>query len=249
MTSESRLHPTGSLAMDYAARHLRADSNDTDLSGASPRYLTGDQSMITTQASETAFVDRFEAVVDLVLERRSDEAAERLSAISQVGSSVDHPQPPPLARQAAVFARDHYSCRYCGTRTVLIPVMYAMSALYGRIFKAHRQWRRAETDVAYWTYATSLEHVVPSLHGGTNDFENLATACWRCNALKGNATLEQLGWALRSVSDQPWDGLGSRLPGLLAVMEASPYLEGLMKTTRAYFEGWIGAIKEPEPLA
>ena len=41
MTSESRLHPTGSLAMDYAARHLRADSNDADLSGASPRYPHG----------------------------------------------------------------------------------------------------------------------------------------------------------------------------------------------------------------
>jgi 5-methylcytosine-specific restriction endonuclease McrA len=204
--------------------------------------------MTTDQASETAFVDRFEDVVDLVLERRSDEAAERLSAISRVGSSLDHPQPPPLARQAAIFARDRYHCRYCGTRTILIPVMYVISALYGSIFKAHRHWRRTETDVAYWTYATSLEHIVPPRHGGSNDFENLATACWRCNALKGNATLEQLGWTLRPVSDQPWDGLGSRLPGLLAVMDATPYLEPLMKSSRVYFEGWIEAIEEPEPL-
>jgi 5-methylcytosine-specific restriction endonuclease McrA len=202
--------------------------------------------MTTSEASQTAFIDRFEDVVDLVVERRSDEAAERLRAISRVG--LDH-VPPPLARQAAVFARDRYTCRYCDTRTILIPVMYTISALYGSIFKAHRHWRRDETDIAYWTYATSLEHIVPTQHGGTNDVENLATACWRCNALKGSATLEQIGWTLHPVSEQPWDGLGSRLPGLLAVLNTTPYLKDLMKTTRSYFEGWIEAIENPEPLA
>lgn len=201
--------------------------------------------MTTSQASETAFVDRFENVVDLVVERQSDEATESLRAISRVG--LDHAQPP-LARQAAIFARDRYSCRYCGTRTILIPVMYTISALYGSIFKAHRHWRRDETDIAYWTYATSLEHIVPTQHGGTNEVTNLATACWRCNALKGSATLEQIGWTLRPVSDRPWDGLGSRLPELLTVLDETPYLEGLMKSTRSYFEGWIEAINEPEKL-
>jgi 5-methylcytosine-specific restriction endonuclease McrA len=202
--------------------------------------------MTTSQASQTAFVDRFEDVVDLVVERQGDEAAERLRAIARVG--LDHVQPP-LARQAAVFARDRYTCRYCGTRTILIPVMYTISALYGSIFKAHRHWRRAETDIAYWTYATSLEHIVPTEHGGTNEFENLATACWHCNALKGSATLEQVGWTLQPISDQPWDGLGSRLPGLLTVLDTTPYLKSLMRSTRAYFEGWIEAIEAPEPFA
>jgi len=201
--------------------------------------------MTTSETTQTAFIDRFEGVVDLVIERRSDEAAERLKEISRVG--LDHVQPP-LARQAAVFARDHYSCRYCGTRTILIPVMYTISALYGSIFKAHRHWRRAETDIAYWTYATSLEHIIPSHHGGTNDVANLATSCWRCNALKGNATLEQVGWTLQPTTDQPWDGLGSKLPELLAVLKTTPYLKTLVKTTHAYFDGWIEAIAHPEPL-
>jgi 5-methylcytosine-specific restriction endonuclease McrA len=201
--------------------------------------------MMTGQTSQTAFIDRFEDVVDLVIDRRSDEAAERLKEISRVG--LDHAQPP-LARQAGVFARDHYTCRYCGTRTILIPVMYTISALYGSIFKAHRHWRRDETDIAYWTYATSLEHILPTQHGGTNDVANLSTACWRCNALKGNGTLEQVGWTLRAPTDQPWDGLGSKLPQLLAVLETTPYLESLVKTTRPYFEGWIDAIKHSEPL-
>jgi 5-methylcytosine-specific restriction endonuclease McrA len=201
--------------------------------------------MTTSEAPQTTFIDRFEDVVDLVVERRSDEAAERLRAISRVG--LDHAQPP-LGRQAAVFARDQYTCRYCETRTILIPVMYTISALYGSIFKAHRHWRRAETDIAYWTFATSLEHIVPSEHGGTSDFDNLVTACWKCNAHKGNATLEQVGWTLRPIANQAWDGLGSRLPGLLAVLDTTPYLESLMKTTRSYFEGWIEAIETPEPL-
>ncbi len=31
----------------------------------------------------------------------------------------------------------------------------------------------------------SLEHIVPRTHGGTDDLENLAIACTRCNAQKG----------------------------------------------------------------
>lgn len=31
----------------------------------------------------------------------------------------------------------------------------------------------------------TLEHIVPRNHGGTNDVENLAVACARCNSEKG----------------------------------------------------------------
>ena len=202
----------------------------------------------TDKTIEAGFVDRFGEVVDLVLERQSDEAAERLSAISRVGSGADRPAPPSLALQAAIFARDRYTCRYCEARTVLIPVMYAISALYGSIFKAHRHWRRDETDIAYWTYATSIEHIVPVKRGGTNHAENLLTACWRCNEEKGTQTLLQLDWQIRPISERAWDGLGSKLPGLIGAMDATPRLDTVMKTTRAYFEGWVQAIEHPQPL-
>jgi 5-methylcytosine-specific restriction endonuclease McrA len=204
--------------------------------------------MTTGKNVDTGFVTHFSEVVDLVLERRSDEAAERLSAIARVGSSADRPSPPPLPMQAAIFARDRYTCRYCETRTVLIPVMYAISALYGGIFKAHRYWRRDETDIAYWTYATSIEHIVPIKRGGTNDPENLLTACWRCNEEKGTHTLLQLDWQVRPISSRAWDGLGSKLPGLVAVMDATPRLDIVMKTSRPYFEGWLQAIERPQSL-
>lgn len=32
---------------------------------------------------------------------------------------------------------------------------------------------------------TTLEHIVPKNHGGTDDVENLAIACARCNSEKG----------------------------------------------------------------
>ncbi len=204
--------------------------------------------MTTDRTVDTSFVDRFGEVVQLVLERQSDEAAERLAAIARLGSSADRPAPPPLALQAAVYARDRYTCRYCGTRTILIPVMYAISALYGSIFKAHRYWRRDETDIAYWTFATSIEHIVPVKRGGTNDPENLLTACWRCNEEKGTHTLLQLGWQVQPISERAWDGLGSKLAGLIAVMDATPRLDTVMKTTRGYFEGWAKAIERPQPL-
>jgi hypothetical protein len=202
----------------------------------------------TSKTLDADFVDRFGEVVDLVLARQSDEAVERLSAIARLDSSDDHPAPPPLAMQAAIFARDRYTCRYCETRTVLIPVMYAISALYGNVFKAHRYWRRDNTDVAYWTYATSVEHIVPIKRGGTSDPDNLLTACWRCNEEKGTQTLQELDWQVRPVTERAWDGLGSRLPGLIEVMDATARLDTVMKTSRAYFEGWLQAIKEQQPL-
>lgn len=31
----------------------------------------------------------------------------------------------------------------------------------------------------------TIEHIVPQTHGGTDDLQNLALACARCNSLKG----------------------------------------------------------------
>jgi len=44
---------------------------------------------------------------------------------------------------------------------------------------------------------TAPEHVFPRSLGGPTDEENDVTACWGCNAWKGDLTLEQLGVAFR----------------------------------------------------
>ena len=42
----------------------------------------------------------------------------------------------------------------------------------------------------------TLDHVVPKSRGGKSTWNNLATACKKCNSLKGNKTPEEVGMAL-----------------------------------------------------
>ncbi len=67
----------------------------------------------------------------------------------------------PLSKRVrfAVFARDGFTCRYCG----------------------------AQSDTAKLV----VDHITPVAAGGTNDPENLVTACEPCNAGKGARTIEQ----------------------------------------------------------
>lgn len=54
--------------------------------------------------------------------------------------------------------------------------------------------------------ATSLDHVVPRSRGGGHDWENVVSACRRCNHVKGDRDVRELGWRMRS---RPWRPTGS----------------------------------------
>lgn len=62
--------------------------------------------------------------------------------------------------------------------------------------------------------ATSLDHVVPKSRGGPHTWENVVAACSRCNHVKADRAVSELGWRLRSVPRAPtgaaWRILGSR---------------------------------------
>jgi len=62
--------------------------------------------------------------------------------------------------------------------------------------------------------ATSLDHVVPKSRGGAHAWENVVAACGRCNHLKADRAVSDLGWRLRTVPRAPsgaaWRILGSR---------------------------------------
>ena len=51
--------------------------------------------------------------------------------------------------------------------------------------------------------ATSLDHVVPRSRGGQHVWENVVSACGRCNHLKADRTIGELGWRLRRTPYQP----------------------------------------------
>ena len=60
------------------------------------------------------------------------------------------------ATKAAVRERAHHRCEYC---------------------RLHQD----DSPLA----ALHVEHIIPRVHGGTDDFENLALACIDCNLHKG----------------------------------------------------------------
>jgi hypothetical protein len=69
---------------------------------------------------------------------------------------------PSLALRRRTWCRDGYACRYCGCH-VHPPV-----------------------DGIYLRDDATVDHVIPRSLGGTNDPENLVTACRECNMAKSD---------------------------------------------------------------
>jgi 5-methylcytosine-specific restriction endonuclease McrA len=61
--------------------------------------------------------------------------------------------------------------------------------------------------------ATSLDHVVPRSRGGEHVWTNVVSACRRCNHLKADRSVSDLGWHMRHAPFQPvgpaWRILGA----------------------------------------
>jgi 5-methylcytosine-specific restriction endonuclease McrA len=74
-----------------------------------------------------------------------------------------------------LFARDGYSCQYCGTHR---------SELKGRQF-------------------LTRDHIVPLSRGGGNTWDNVVTSCSPCNNRKGNHLPEEAGLHLRREPREP----------------------------------------------
>jgi 5-methylcytosine-specific restriction endonuclease McrA len=53
----------------------------------------------------------------------------------------------------------------------------------------------------------TLDHVIPRSRGGGETWENMATACVRCNVKKGNRTPKEANMPLRILPHRPYSGL------------------------------------------
>lgn len=115
---------------------------------------------------------------------------------------------PAMSVIAAVYARDHYQCRYCGERVILTAVMRLVSRLYPDLFPYHLNWKADSTHPAFVSRSATLDHIQPLADGGDPvDLDNLVTACWGCNRRKGDLRLAELGWSLVEPHDVHWRGL------------------------------------------
>ncbi|QXG78070.1 HNH endonuclease [Modestobacter sp. L9-4] len=74
--------------------------------------------------------------------------------------------------------------------------------------------RDSSTCVYCGASATSIDHVVPRSRGGTHSWDNVVAACRRCNHVKADRSLAEMGWTLpqppRAPSGAAWRLLGHR---------------------------------------
>lgn len=60
--------------------------------------------------------------------------------------------------------------------------------------------------------ATTIDHVVPRSRGGEDTWENLVACCFRCNNVKSDRLLRELGWKMTSSPRMPsgpaWFAMG-----------------------------------------
>lgn len=75
--------------------------------------------------------------------------------------------------------------------------------------------------------ATSLDHVVPKSRGGPHTWDNVVSACGRCNHLKADRGIAELGWRLSRAPAVP-AGSAWRVVGARRVDPRwRPYLDGV----------------------
>ena len=145
-------------------------------------------------------------------------ARDILRRISHPVAEIEARANVPLATAVRVYRRDSWTCRYCGARTIPIPVLRVLSSLYPEDFPHHPNWKAGLYHPAYLLLSTSLDHIVPGSRGGSwSDSHNLVTSCWPCNTGKADLTLEELGWEDLDADDagqSDWDGLTSVYPEL-----------------------------------
>ena len=163
-------------------------------------------------------------------------------------------QPIPKRIQVQVFETDRWLCRWCLRPVVFPPAMRFLQ----EFVKAHGHSRQVAFYDLHWRrdlsplldeLGASIDHVHAHAKGGSNDPENLATICAKCNVRKGSLTVEEHLRRYKRIpvkskhgEPQRWDGLASVF---VILVDENP---GLATVTE---KAWASALKhawmEPEP--
>lgn len=163
--------------------------------------------MLVVPPPGDAYPGVIEEGITALLERGFESGARALEPIAYTPRAV--PKRPGLTRQVQgrVYRRDRFSCRYCGAELIPASIMELLGGLYPDLFPFHPNWKGGQTHPAFLSRSPVVDHIEPGASGGDwHALENLVTACWPCNARKGDFTLERLRWSVLPIGDG-WDGL------------------------------------------
>ena len=183
----------------------------------------------------------FKTAVAAITEGDFGGARRALSPAMERMADAEYTRPSiPLRRVAAIHARDRYTCRYCGRRTLALPVLNAIADLIPDVMaRDSGAWKAHLTDIVFLRLSASADHIHPVTRGGSGDPDNLVSACWLCNSMKQNYTLSELEWNLMPRSTSSWDGLSASL---------APIVDR-NRLSKSYYRAWVSALRNPEDLS
>jgi 5-methylcytosine-specific restriction endonuclease McrA len=179
------------------------------------------------------YPEHIERTIRAVLAEGIDTGAACLEPIAYPPREFPPRRGLPKKQMGRIFKRDHFMCRYCQGKTIFTPIMELLSVIFPDDFPFHPNWKAGVTHPAVASRSPAIDHLVPVVHGGTNEDKNLVTACTPCNSIKADFTLEQLGWEIQPITPTGWDGLMGLYRSL---WEAA----GTPKAK--YHEGWMSAL-------
>ena len=143
------------------------------------------------------------------------------------------------ARTADAIAASGRFPEYCGRRVAPPPVLRLVAEYFGPIdpelFPYHLHGKMTACHLAFWRDLARCDHVLPAARGGDSGPDNLITACYMCNSVKQNWTLDELGWPRIESPSRSWDGLAHLYPELVAAVWREPPLPN-------YHLSWLRAL-------
>jgi 5-methylcytosine-specific restriction endonuclease McrA len=186
------------------------------------------------ESGDDAFLECIADVVQKLVDRDNTSAALSLRHYRPEPAGICQARSVGTAAQLQVFARDHFSCRYCGRKTLFVPILRLLSSTFPDLLPYHLNWKMSECHIAYWRFGASCDHVTPAARGGSSEPANLVTSCYMCNSMKQNWLVEELRWQIRPPTSTCWDGLAGYYPRLCAVIDAGQ---------QSVHKKWLAAVR------
>jgi 5-methylcytosine-specific restriction endonuclease McrA len=129
---------------------------------------------------------------------------------------------------------------HTGTEKIEIPYVIRLNRFVKKEFKRAPSFSRRGVLVrdnfscAYCgSYASTIDHVVPSSQGGLTSYDNCVAACGKCNNKKSDKSLKSMGWTVNFTPKPP-----SRYVLLLNKCKRS---DELHRVWTPYIQDWVKA--------